>query len=178
MCLFLDLWLREFQWYCKSVHSSNVFQTLPVPELSGPGWHYFQGIFQVIFSKEYSIIFNEYFNEYFPNPASTWTQWKDQRDITFKLCFIIAAAANLLKPSRMFPPINYQLSVMKYLYLLWPLVHICMTDLRKLHILHFCPSGNTIKRTVAVKVGCLNFGKKSDVTVEPVRTVKTFTELL
>ena len=30
----------------------------------------------------------------------------------------------------------------------------------------FFPSGNTIKRTVAVKVGCLNFGKKSDVTVQ------------
>ena len=107
-----------------------------------------------------------------------WPDWLKLDKTRFKLCFIIAAAANLLKPSRMFPPINYQLSVMKYLYLLWPLVHICMTDLRKLHILHFCPSGNTIKRTVAVKVGCLNFGKKSDVTVEPVRTVKTFTELL
>ena len=90
---------------------SNIFQGI---------FHYFQGIFQWIFSKPC-----QYLNSV------------DQRDITFKLCFIIAAAANLLKPSRMFPPINYQLSVMKYLYLLWPLVHICMTDLRKLHILHF-----------------------------------------
>ena len=154
------------------------FQTLPATELSRRTsvkllwrnisrnifqgiFHYFYGIFQWQFSKPC-----QYLNSV------------DRRDITFKLCFIIAAAANLLKPSRMFPPINYQLSVMKYLYLLWPLVHICMTDLRKLYILHFFPSGNTIKRTVAVKVGCLNFGKKSDVTVEPVRTVKTFTELL
>ena len=40
----------------------------------------------------------------------------NRRDITFKLCFIIGAAlhANLPKPSRMFPPINYQLIVRKY----------------------------------------------------------------
>ena len=69
----------------------------------------------------------------------------DQRDITFKLCFVIVANANLVEPSRMLPPINYQTIVRKYLFPPFPLQwYALLVESRKLYFLHFGRARNTI----------------------------------